>query len=157
MYNHFAALVPLVSSDSANNSTWNSSLAAEDKPSWTQVSTATTLKGKGGKSKLNKEERKQLNEALTFEYLKNSDQGVRLASEMSEKLERAKRKEEVLAATLSIPVEELDVGVTMPDAIKMDCDTKMTKNRTLSITNENRSWPQRAKIVFIHLHWRNDS
>jgi len=152
MYNHFAALVPLVSSDSANNSTWNSSLAAEDKPSWTQVSTATTLKGKGGKSKLNKEERKQLNEALTFEYLKNSDQGVRLASEMSEKLERAKRKEEVLAATLSIPVEELDVGVTMPDAIKMDCDTKMTKNRTLSITNENRSWLQRAKIVFIHLH-----
>ena len=76
---------------------------------------------------MNKEERKQLNEALTFEYLKNSDQGVRLASEMSEKLERAKRKEEVLAASLSFPVEELDVGVTMPDAIKMDCDTKMTK------------------------------
>jgi hypothetical protein len=46
---------------------------------------------------------------------------------MSEKLERAKRKEEVLAASLSFPVEELDVGVTMPDAIKMDCDTKMTK------------------------------
>jgi len=29
---------------------------------------------------------------------------------------------------------------------------KTWQSRTLSITNENRSWLQRAKIVFIHLH-----
>jgi hypothetical protein len=49
MYHHFAALLPLVSSDSTNISTLNSSLDAADNPWWTQVRTETKLKGKGAR------------------------------------------------------------------------------------------------------------
>ncbi len=106
--------------------------------------------GKGGKSKLIKEEHKQLNQSLTFQYLKNSDKGLHVASEMSAKLEQAKQKEVDLAdASLNIPVEELDVGITMPDAIEKAHKESMSQCRTLPIKNENRSWLQRAKIIYI--------
>jgi len=39
IYNHFVALLPLVSSDVANSSTLNSSLDTADTPWWTQVRT----------------------------------------------------------------------------------------------------------------------
>jgi len=152
MYNHFATLVPLVTSYAADKPTLNSSVDSADKPWWTQVSATTSLKGRGGKSQLNKDERKQHYEALTFEYLKNSDKGIRLASEMSAKLEKAKEKEEALAASLSIPVEDLDVGVTSPDLMEETCHERMTKDRVLTSSYERRNWLQRAKVIFIHLH-----
>ncbi len=52
------------------------------------------IERQGGKSKLSKDERIYLNEVLTFKYLKNSDKGFRLTSEMPAKLERAKQEEE---------------------------------------------------------------
>jgi hypothetical protein len=63
-----------------------------------------------------------------------------------------KQKEEDLAASLNIPVEELDVGITMPDAIEKARNESMSQCRTLSIKNENQSWLQRTEIVYIHLH-----
>ena len=159
MYNHFATLVPVLPSRSENQPTLNASLQSADTPWWTQVSnvngydcTAKDLKGKRRKNKLDKNEQKKLNEALTYHYLNNSDKGLHLASEMSARLEKAHRKEAELAARLKVPIEDLDCGIASVEPPDNKCDEKISGSATLTSKYDRRNWLQRAKIIFIHLY-----
>jgi len=97
------------------------------------------VKAKKEKSKLSKIEQKELTEAKTLHYLKNSDQGAKLAAAMSKKLEEA-------------PDKEVDVGVTVPNSTTVNTDSQMSQSLRVSDKYDRRNWLQRATIVFIFLH-----
>jgi len=103
-------------------------------------------------NQLNKEDRKKLNEALTYRYLKNSDKGLRLALEMMARLERAQQKEAELAASMNVSVEDLDCGVASAESDKELHEEKTARTASLTSIYERRNWLQRAKIISIHLH-----
>jgi len=72
------------------------------------------VKAKKEKSKLSKIEWKELTKARTLHYLKNLDQGAKLAAVMRKKLEEP-------------PDKELDVGVIVPNCTTVNSDSQMTK------------------------------
>jgi len=159
MYNHFATLIPVAKCHSDDLLTLKSSLEAGNTPWWSQVRdekgydrTAKESKGKEKKNQLNKEDRKKINEALTYHYLKNSDKGLRLALEMMARLERAQQKEAELAASMNVSVEDLDCGVASAESDKELHEEKTARTASLTSIYERRNWLQRAKIISIHLH-----
>ena len=77
------------------------------------------VKAKKQKGKLSKIEWKELTEAKTLHYLKNSDQGAKLAAAMSKKLEEA-------------PYQEIDVGVTVPNLTTVNTDSQMSQTLRVS-------------------------
>jgi len=110
MYNHFTTLIPIPHLSQADQ-TLNTEVELEVKPWWTKVDNVNgydcslkEVKAQKGKGKLSKIERKKLNEALTFHYLKNCDDGVKVNMEMAKRLEEAQQKEAALAAELNIDV-----------------------------------------------------
>jgi hypothetical protein len=92
MYNHFTCLLP-VPHMSGGVQTLNVEVEKSVKPWWTRVDgvngydCSKDVKAKKQKGKLSKIEWKELTEAKTLHYLKNSDQGAKLAAAMSKKLE----------------------------------------------------------------------
>ncbi len=55
--------------------------------------------------------RKKMNQAITYQYPKNSDKGDRVAKEMAKKLEIAQRRDAEVAAKLNIDVNDMDLAV----------------------------------------------
>jgi len=144
MYNHFACLLP-VPHMSGDVQTLNAEVEKSVKPWWTRVDgvngydCSKDVKAKKQKGKLSKIEWKELTEAKTLHYLKNSDQGAKLAVAMSKKLEEA-------------PDKEVDVGVTVPNSTTVNTDSQMSQLLRVSDKYDRRNWLQRATIVFIFLH-----
>jgi len=158
MYNHFATLIPIPHLSQADQ-TLNAEVELEVKPWWTKVDNVNgydcslkEVKAQKGKGKLSKIERKKLNEALTFHYLKNCDDGVKVNMEMAKRLEEAQQKEAALAAELNIDVNNLDIGVSAHSATVIVPETDMTRTRRLTDFYDRRSWLQRATIIFLFLH-----
>jgi hypothetical protein len=52
-----------------------------------------------------------MNQAITYQYPKNSDKGDRVAKEMAKKLEIAQRRDAEVAAKLNIDVNDMDLAV----------------------------------------------
>lgn len=158
MYNHFAALIPIPASASHKKNSLNHEIDVQDKPWWLKVESvngydtlSNKMKAKVDKNKMNKVERKKFYEALTFHYLKNSDQGTHLAAGMSEKLEKVQHKEATLAAELNINVEDLDLGVS-EKRNEETIEASLTNSRNVTTSYETRNWLQRATIIFLYLH-----
>jgi len=135
MYNHLATLIPIPPMSRAVQ-TLNAEVELEVKPWWTKVNDVNEydcslkeIKPKKGKGKLSKMERKQLNEALTFHYLKNCDDGVKVNAEMGKRVEKAQQKEAALAAELNIDVKDLDIGVTACSPMATVTETEMIRSR----------------------------
>jgi len=129
MYNHFATLIRLLQFSVTDGRTLNAEVQAEVKPWWVKVDcSANDVKNSKGKKKLNKEERKKLHEALTYDYLKNGDQGTKVCQDMAERLEQAEKKEAAIAAALQVDVKDLDTGVSAPKSIEAITDTQMTRS-----------------------------
>jgi len=107
----------------------NAEAQAEIKPWWVKLDcSANDVKTSKGKKKLKKEERKKLNEALTYHYLKNCNQGTKVSQDMAKRLEQAEKKEAAIAAALQIDVKDLDTGVSAPKSIEAITDTQMTRS-----------------------------
>lgn len=97
------------------------------------------VKAKKEKSKLSKIEWKELTKARTLHYLKNLDQGAKLAAVMRKKLEEP-------------PDKELDVGVIVPNCTTVNSDSQMTQALRVTAKYDQRNCLQRATLVFIFLH-----
>jgi hypothetical protein len=158
MYNHFTTLIPIPHLSQADQ-TLNVEVELEVKAWWTKVDNVNgyncslkEVKAQKGKGKLSKIERKKLNEALTFHYLKNFDDGVKVNMEMAKRLEEAQQKEAALAAELNIDVNDLDIGVSACSAMVIVPETDMTRSRRVTDFYDQRSWLQRATIIFLFLH-----
>jgi hypothetical protein len=89
---------------------------------------------------MNKEERKTYNKALTYHYLKQQDNGDEVVEEMDRRLGKAIKKDD----------DSGDVRVIEEDSINEP--EKMRANRTLTAKYDNRTWMQRANIIFLFLH-----
>ncbi len=157
-YNHFATLIPIPPVTGATQ-TLNDEVAQEVKPWWTKVKEVNgydcslkEVKDKKGKGKLNKVERKKLNEALTYHYLKTCDDGEKLNATMAVRLEKAQQKEAELAAKLNVDVQDLDVGITSKSTMVNILPTQVSNFRRISDSYDRRNWLQRAAVVFLFLH-----
>lgn len=158
MYNHFASLIPIPAT-SKMEQTLNKQIEIASKPWWNSVRdvngydlSSKNVKPKKEKGQLNKTERKQLNEAKTFHYLKNCDDGKRVNAEMTARLQDAEQKEEALALKLNCNVKDIDTGVRTSSDAEVHAERKVSKSRRLTDSYDNRNWLQRAKIVFLFLH-----
>jgi hypothetical protein len=139
MYNHFATLIHIPHLSQAEQAL-NTEVELEVKPWWTKVNNVNgcdcslkEVKAQKGKGKLSKNERKKLNEALTFHYLKNCDDGVKVNMEMAKRLEEAQQKEAALAAELNIDINDLDIGVSACSAMAIVPETDMTCSRQVTV------------------------
>ena len=95
MYNHFASLIPIPSNDSSL-SKLNDIVNSVGTPWWKKMEevhgydcSVKQPKSSIAKKNMNKEERKQLNKALTYHYLKEQADGDDIAEEMEMRLGRA--------------------------------------------------------------------
>ena len=101
---------------------------------------------------MNKQERKQHNKNITYEYLKKANTGGQLAEKMAKKLEEAECRDAKIATELKIDVSEMDLEVGHCKKRETNIDTDMSTSRTLTYKYDRRSWKQRATIVFLYLH-----
>jgi hypothetical protein len=153
MYNHFATMVAVRSMENDNLVTLNKEVQDFNQPWWLKTA-AMNMNLKDGKPKkeMNKQERKQHNKNITYEYLKKANTGGQLAEKMAKKLEEAECRDAKIATELKIDVSEMDLEVGHCKKRETNIDTDMSTSRTLTYKYDRRSWKQRATIVFLYLH-----
>jgi hypothetical protein len=147
MYNHFASLIPIPSNDSSL-SKLNDIVNSVGTPWWKKMEevhgydcSVKQPKSSIAKKNMNKDERKQLNKALTYHYLKEQADGDDIAEEMEMRLGRAVDKG-------SDPVCSNGVSENLnPETVKT-----VTACRSLCAKYKSRTWLQRSNIIFLFLH-----
>ncbi len=146
MYNHYASLVPLSSSGDSLE-LLNEAVNIPGTPWWKKTEEmkgydcSQQPKSSTQKKNMNKDERKKLNIALTYHYIKVQSDGDDVAQEMEKKLEKAACKEEDEAVSSS----SMDMSIDTEQPRKSMC-------RVLTATYNKRDWLMRANIIFLHLH-----
>ncbi len=110
MYKHFATLISVQPMPLENLLTLNLEVEQENHPWWLSNGSLDHPKPTKKKNQMNKDERKNLNKAITYEYLKNSDKGDHVAEKMAKKLEIAQHTEAEIAAKLNIDVNDMDTA-----------------------------------------------
>jgi hypothetical protein len=150
MYNHFATLISVRSMPINALKTLNCQVKAKICPWW--LKDTSEKKGKKQKKEMNMNERKEFNQEVTLDYLKQADKGQHVAVVTTSKLEAAQLRDAEIAAKLDVDVHDMDLAVHK-DAHKPQCiDTAVTAVRTLTSKYDKRSWLQRATLIFLYLH-----
>jgi len=93
------------------------------------------------KKNMNKEDRKKYNQALTYHYLKEQENGDDLAQMMKDRLDKATADRD----------DSIDIGVVQVESQEHVCSEALASTRSLSCKKEHRSWIQRAYIIFLFL------
>jgi len=155
MYNHFATMVLVRTMAADTIVTLNREVEQFNNPWWlTNGNTETTEDSKARKPKkqMNKDERKQYNQKITYEYLKMANRNEQLAEKMAEKIKIAENRTSEIAAQLNIDVDDMDLEVRKENCMEENISTAMTPVKTLTHKYDRRSWKQRATIIFLYLH-----
>lgn len=93
---------------------------------------------------MNKECWKKYNQVLTYHYLKEQENGDELAQMMKDRLDKATADRD----------DSIDVGVIQVENQEHVCSEALASTRSLSCQKAQRSWLQRANIIFLFLHPR---
>lgn len=151
MYNHFAALLPLTSVDAGGLPCLNELVNQVGIPWWKKTDEMNGYdcskkqpKPSVQKKNMNKEDRKKYNQALTYHYLKEQENGDDLAQMMKDRLDKATADRD----------DSIDIGVVQVKSPEHVCSEALASTRSLSCKKEHRSWIQRANIIFLFLHPR---
>jgi hypothetical protein len=147
MYNHYASLLPVPSID-GSLSILSDLVNSVGTPWWKKMEevngydcTLQQPKPWVPKKNLNKADRKKLNKALTYHYLKEQADGDDIATEMERRLEKAVDKQ-----------DESFFSAGISGNFFNEKDEKVTDCRSLSATYSKRTWLQHANIIFLFLH-----
>jgi hypothetical protein len=147
MYNHYASLLPVPSID-GSLSILSDLVNSVGTPWWKKMEevngydcTLQQPKPWVPQKNLNKADRKKLNKALTYHYLKEQADGDDIATEMERRLEKAVDKQ-----------DESFFSAGISGNFFNEKDEKVTDCRSLSATYSKRTWLQRANIIFLFLH-----
>ena len=147
MYNHFAALIP-IDNLTGDESILNVLVNQVGLPWWKKTEEINGYDCSGrqpkpskAKKDMTKEDRIKFSRALTYHYIKQQNNGNELYDEMEKQLENVTEKD-----------DSVDVGVA-----RIQGEEKhevMTCCRSLTRKLVDRSWIQRANIIFLFLHPR---
>jgi hypothetical protein len=112
MYNHFEMIVLVRTMPADTIFTLNREVEQFNNPWWlTNGNTETTEDSKARKPKkqMNKDERKQYNQKIMYEYLKMANRNEQIAEKMAKK--NAENQTSEIAAQLNIDVDDMDLEV----------------------------------------------
>jgi hypothetical protein len=152
MYNHFAALLPLPSVNAGGLPCLNELVNQVGIPWWIKTNEMNGYdcskkqpKPSAQKKNMNKEGQKKCNQALTYHYLKEQENGGNdLAQMMKDRLDKATPDRD----------DSINIGVLQVESQEHVCSEALASTRSLSCKKEQRSWLQHANIIFLFLHPR---
>jgi hypothetical protein len=151
MYNHFAALLPLPSVDAGGLPCLNELVNQVGIPWWKKTDEMNGYdcskkqpKPSVQKKNMDKEDQKKCNQVLTYHYLKEQENGDDLAQMMKDRLDKATTDRD----------DSMDIAALQVENQEHVCSEALASTRSLSCKKEQRSWLQRANIIFLFLHPR---